>query len=317
MNFDTRFLVVALATYAIATGIASFGVPLIWRFRRPRSTSITYANDLLRLRLAPAATGLIASLCAIVAFNRFEPRSSGETMGVLLVLSACASPLAFLVGSARLTTAWWRTRCAMRSWMAHATPIALAGLDIPCFVVEAEFPIVAVVGIVRPRLMIARAVLDHCSPEELAAVLAHERAHIARHDNARYALFQAAPDPLLWSASLREMIASWHDATEEAADDATSREGDASRLNLAAALVRVARLVPAGAPRFDLPASALYRGEPLERRVRRLLDDRSALEARPRLRAWQLALPLALLLIGLSSLGAIQRLVEAAVRFLP
>ena len=186
----------------------------------------------------------------------------------------------------------------------------------PRFVADLEFPVVAIVGVLRPRLIVARTVLDHCSADELRAIFAHERAHIARRDNARQALFQLAPDPLLWSSSVKEIHSAWHDATEEAADDAVAKENPASRIDLASALVRVARLVKPGMSRFELPASALYRGEPLERRVRRLVDDRPNTIA-PRFRAWQLAIPIILLLIGLSSLGAIQRLVEMAVRILP
>jgi hypothetical protein len=55
-------------------------------------------------------------------------------------------------------------------------PIALEGISIPAVAVDADFPIVAVAGVVRPRLIIARSVLASCSHEELRAVLATSRA---------------------------------------------------------------------------------------------------------------------------------------------
>ena len=70
-------------------------------------------------------------------------------------------------------------------WLSTATPLTLPRLGLPAFQVESAFPVVAVVGLFRPRLVIARTVLEACTPDELEAVLDHERAHIRHHDNIR------------------------------------------------------------------------------------------------------------------------------------
>src|SRR5262249_45354693 len=145
---------------------------------------------------------------------------------------------------------------------------------VPAFVVNIGFPIVAVVGLFRPRLIVSRVVLDACGEAEMQAILAHEAWHLVRRDNIRRVLLSAAPDVLSWLPRAVRFSEEWQRASEEAADDAAARLGPAGRVHLAEALVRVARLAPASGHVLScpLPASALYRGESIERRVRRVLD---------------------------------------------
>jgi Zn-dependent protease with chaperone function len=92
-------------------------------------------------------------------------------------------------------------------WLRSAQPVTLAGISAPALVVESEFPVVSVVGLRRPRLVIARAVLDSCSNEELRAILAHEQGHIDRRDNLRRLLLSIAPDILNWLPVSERMFA--------------------------------------------------------------------------------------------------------------
>jgi beta-lactamase regulating signal transducer with metallopeptidase domain len=209
------------------------------------------------------------------------------------------------------------TRRAVRGWMAAAAPISLPRSPLPAFVVDTEFPLVAVVGIVKPRLILARSVIERCSPEELDAILAHERAHLLRHDNARRALLQSLPDPLAWLPVSRRIDRAWHDATEEAADDAAAGTSESMRVHLASALVRVARMAPAGPRLLDLPASALFRGEPLERRIRRLLDRRRSPSPDRRRAPWWLAACAVVGLAAVADLNLVHHLTELAITFLP
>jgi len=79
----------------------------------------------------------------------------------------------------------------------------------------------------------------------------------------------AAPDPLALLPTSDRMLRDWAAMAELSADDAAGQE-QSDRLHLASALVKVARL--ATTPPEALPASTLYRGEPIAERVRRLLD---------------------------------------------
>ena len=145
----------------------------------------------------------------------------------------------------------------------QAQPVTLAGISAPALVVDSDFPVVTVVGLRRPRLVIARSVLESCSDEELRAILAHEQGHIDRHDNLRRLLLSIAPDVLNWLPVSAKMFAAWRDAAEEAADDDAARTGADGRLRLASALVKVARLAPAaGVHDADARERAVSRREP-------------------------------------------------------
>ena len=103
--------------------------------------------------------------------------------------------------------------------------------------------------------MAARSVIEACTAAELAAIVAHERGHlhcprqlqaIAHGLRARRAALDAAVH--------QQIAAAWHDAAEDAADDAATRGDAASRVDLAALLMKIARLTPAtgrGPPRLS------------------------------------------------------------------
>jgi beta-lactamase regulating signal transducer with metallopeptidase domain len=204
----------------------------------------------------------------------------------------------------------------MAAWMAEASPVSLPGVHVPTFAVASDFPIVAVVGWRRPTLVIARTVLEHCTPEELTAIVAHERGHIERRDNLRRLLLAAAPDVLAWLPTSRDLIARWRDAAEEAADDDAARASAESRLNLASALVKVARLSPSAPAAAIVPASALYRGESLEARVRRLLEPDPAASSPATGAPWP-TLALAGTAIAFTAPESVHRFMEVLLHRLP
>jgi hypothetical protein len=125
------------------------------------------------------------------------------------------------------------------------------------------------------------------------------------------------PDPLSMTSFGRRLAERWHDATEQAADDAAEQLGPQGRCDLAAALLSVARLVPAGETLAHMPASALYRGEGLERRVRRLVVGGAPppLTRITTVQRWLMGA--SLLLVGVLALHAMHEVVEAAVTYLP
>ncbi len=313
MTFEVRLAVLVLASFAAASLAASILVPGIasrMRLARPRSI----ATALTTLRLLPAGAGLIAAAITFTSFVIFEERDRIETTGVLLQVLAVLT-LAF---TAAFAVRWYlitrQTRRLIARWLPIARPIQLGAARVPAFVVDSDFPVIGVIGVVRLKLVIAQSVLDACTPEELEAILAHEQAHIERHDNLWRALIMAA-DVLTWLPISRQLHSAWHAATEEAADDYAARLGHRGRPLLAQALVKVARLAVAPAAPQDLPATALYRGDDIERRVRRLLapeDDAT----RPR-RAWRVLLALGFAALTIASLETVHLILEAAVHGLP
>jgi beta-lactamase regulating signal transducer with metallopeptidase domain len=315
MSFDARFIVVALATFAIANLAVSAFVPALWR-RRAASSAPVPAGDLRSLRLLPATVAALSMALAALSFVFFEPRRP-ETIGLVMLALATLAGGLLVVATLRLVRLVRASRRAARAWMADATPITLEGWARPAFAIGSSFPIVAVVGVWRPRLIVARSVLAACTAGELRAIVAHERGHVDRADNTGRLLIAVTPDVLSWLPFSTRFAAAWHDAAEDAADDCAGTLGDRGRLLLAEALVRVARLTPAGltAPAV-VPTSALYRGENIERRVRRLVNPAGPVLVQPAF--WRRAVTRAAIVVGcVLALKAVWEILEAAVTFLP
>src|SRR5262249_32134209 len=179
-----------------------------------------------------------------------------------------------------------------------------------------SFPIVALLSFFRPRLVIARSVLAACSAPELRAIVAHELGHLVRRDNLVRAVLALSPDVLVWFPLSKRLALAWHDAAAEAADANAGILGEDGRLSLAEALIRVARLAPPGSKAVMVPMSALYRGENLDQRVRRLLGPPAAAPV-PLSAAWRATMTTAFIASAALALHAIHELLEAAVTFLP
>jgi Zn-dependent protease with chaperone function len=155
-------------------------------------------------------------------------------------------------------------------------------------------------------LFIADHVLRTLTEEELTAAIAHEYGHLAALDNFKRSLLRASRSGLLIIPCGRSLDRAWSEASESAADEYAAKESPTVAVNLAAALVRIARLVPR-THHTVLPTSVstFLRGdeEPqgVKDRVRRLLelaayDSRSQLSHAPVVR-FGLWLSLALIVI--------------------
>jgi len=287
MSFLLRCVVLALASFGVAALVSSVAVALTWRW--PDGTPAQRADRLWRVRMWPLAVAAATSLFAVVALVRFESRQTDEIIGWTLLGCATLGAAFLATFMSRLLQMHRETRRLLQTWLANATRIELpawAGLDIPAFRIHTHFPIVAIVGMVRPILVVDASVHDACTPAELSAILAHERGHLRRWDNVRRALFAATPDLCAGARTGPSLRDAWRDATEEAADDAAAEQGEDVRVQLAQALVRVARIAHDAAP-APLPASTLYRGDAVERRVRRLLSPAESVPAAGR--SWALA----------------------------
>lgn len=267
MTFVPRVAVLLLAAFGAANLLFSAALLFNWR----HVASSRHAQTLLALRSIPAALSALVALLAGLALALFEPRGAETTGMLFLVFAVCG--VACLVRMALVAArGYLRARRIVRVWMSDAAPISLPGATIPVFAVTSAFPIVAVVGLWRPRMIIGRSVIAACSPRELNAIVAHEHEHVrARHNIGRMWL-AALPDMVSWFSAANHIENEWHVAAERQADGAAARASASGHVDLASALVRVARLAPAGVSPVDVPVSALFRGEPIEQRVRRLLD---------------------------------------------
>ncbi len=134
----------------------------------------------------------------------------------------------------------------------------------------------AVVGALRPAVLMPRKLLDALSDEEIQDVLAHEFAHVA-HRHLIAALFQRFLAAVYWPHPLihllnRELVV----AREEMCDNAVLRSAGAARY--ARVLLRVAecRLQPR---QFSASLGLFGPSTSLEKRVKSLLDPNRRIES--------------------------------------
>jgi len=275
------------------------------------------ARWLLKLRLLPLAlsTLVVGGLCW-PSYLWLEPADGGERWSLGFCLAALAGALLLLAALGRLA----------RAYRSHRPLVRQARCLGRVLVVPGPQPIMALLGILRPRLLISRNLLQLLSPAQLDAGMRHERAHLRARDNFKRLLILASPAP---GPRLRELERAWARATEWAADD-RAVAGDALRsVTLASTLVAVARLSPSApafapfalhsslsaAPTSSLTGALTGDGSDLAARVRRLLAP--ATPARQLQRAWPGWLAAALLfsfMLQPTTLLAAHRILELLVR---
>lgn len=267
----------ALASLLALDACALLVTTAVWRLVSPRTSEWSAASRtrmLFALRvLPPAVAALFVFALVLPAYVLNEPAHTSETVGFKLLLLACASAVGVLLALRRVAATWRATRGLAREWMRRAEPFAVRGVAIPAYRIRHRFPVIAVVGILRPRLFIAAQVFEALSESELKAALAHERRHVESRDNLKRALLRAGQDALLLVPFGRSLARAWQHESELAADEFAASEGRTAALDLASAIIKISRLIPAG-ERPVLPAGAHLLGaddDGLSRRVLNLL----------------------------------------------
>jgi Zn-dependent protease with chaperone function len=280
------------------------------------------------LRTLPALLAFLSvALLLIPSYVAYEPRHTAETVSFKLGLLALLSAAGIAVSIYRGIATHRATAKLTSDWLRQGKPVQIKGIDIEAYQIEHTFPLIAIVGFLRPRLFIASQVLRLLTPAEISAAVAHENGHLAARDNLKRGLLQACRDALLIIPSGRLLDKAWSEASEEAADENAARQGNGAALDLASALVKIARKIPQGA-RPTMPAGVFLLGDEetkgIKSRVRRLIA-LAASEGRPanrrdaskNLLVWVPAsmLLLTLLLMATSPvlLSAVHSLIEHAV----
>jgi Zn-dependent protease with chaperone function len=321
MSYAALLVCAALAVFAVLSVVLELAVASQSgrvEARLAATSAARRARGLFLAAILPSSVAFgIVLLGVVPGFLAFEPRHDGEPAGALLLGLAALGAVQVGGGAWRGLRAWLLTRRVTRAWLATSERIALPGTTIPAHLIEAGFPIVAVVGSLSPRLFVARRVLDACTRDEIAAMVAHETAHVRARDNLKRLALELCADPISFGRRVRRARSAWIVACEDAADDAAAARPGAKAVDLASALVKVARMAPSPDAAF-IPASALYRGEDVERRVRRLLGAVPAAEQARRLPWVLLSVPGAFAALGIVPwLRGVHAIVEAAVQYLP
>jgi len=245
----------------------------VWAHRALRAGRRLSATRLFAARVLPGMASLFFVVAVFVpSYWRYEPRDFVEGFDITLTIFALVAVALFVAAARRALRAWFSAARRTRLWMQTARPLALAGAAMPAFQIDADAPMLALVGVVRPRLMITRGLLDALTDEEIAASVAHEAGHSRAWDNLKRLLMRASPDLLAFCSAARAIECRWASAAEYCADSAAASVGPAARCALASALVKVARLTPTVTPIAE-PISTLVDGGEIVSRVERLLAD--------------------------------------------
>jgi Zn-dependent protease with chaperone function len=269
--YVARGLTLALA-WLMACNVASTAVVVAvarrMLARRDRRSPALW----LALRLGPAIVSLaFVAFVFLPSYWRYEPHSdAGEGFDLTLTVLAAGAAAVIALGVLRATDALWSAWRRARGWRRVSRPLEIGHASIPAFAVEIEAPIMALVGVLRPRLLVTRGVLDALTADELRAGVAHELGHRRAFDNLKRLAMRAAPDLLFPTSTAAAIEARWASAAEHAADRLACAD-DSSRCALASALVKIARLTPPRTP-LAQPISTLVDGGEIASRVEHLLS---------------------------------------------
>ena len=260
------FFLIHLALGLTVSLIAPAAIRLAER-TRPRWA----ARFLLILRLLPSGLALfvVAGLC-VPSYFKLEPEITAERVGFVCFVAALLGLAIWGISIARGVRASAYSLRYIRRCVRAGRQRRLAGEQSPIWVIEGAGHILALAGVMRPRLVVSRDVVSALSPDELAAALRHERAHQISRDNLKRLFLLLTPGILPFFRGYEELERGWSKFTEWAADDIAVAGNPRRSLALAAALVRVARLGASPQPSL-LMTSLLGGAQDLSARVDRLL----------------------------------------------
>jgi len=235
-------IALCLAVAFLVLGAASLVcIPAAKSLGRDRKPSRATANLLFTMRLLPLGLACLVSLgLALPAFVEFEPDASGEGISWRLIVLAASGAGVVLALALRASRILAITRRVQKEWIAHSRLLAVPGIEFPVHCVSGRPSLLAVTGMLRPHVFVAREIVESLSQDELAAALNHEVAHVASYDNLKQLLLRVTRLPR-WFALLYTNDSAWTSASEVAADRSALESGT-SVLDLSSALVKVGRL---------------------------------------------------------------------------
>jgi uncharacterized protein (TIGR03435 family) len=262
-------------TAACAALVLMLAAPVVTAFTLGRSTPVSLYS------VSPVAT---RSFGAAVPARSYDSRADAAAAPasrlnesnipwLTIVVAVWMAGVAVLM--TRVAGAWWAVRRLQRAafasapsrFLAHAQRLSLRlGLDRALHVVDSiDVDTPTVVGWLKPAILLPVAAMANLTPAQVEAVLAHELAHVRRHDGLVNLLQIAAETVLFYHPAVWWVSSQIRAEREHCCDEiATSVCGDA--ITYAEALVELERW-RAEAATLALTAT----GGPLLMRVRRIL----------------------------------------------
>jgi hypothetical protein len=247
----------------------------IARRYRPR----TAARILFMMRIGPAAAAVFVVLFFCVpSYLWLEPAATNERVSLLFCAAGVIGAWLCANSLFRAARATMQTRLYAHKLLGTARELFVPEVQAPALILEDETSTLAMTGVLWPKLLISRRVLEALSNEQLEVALSHERAHCKSRDNFKRFLFLLAPEFAPFATSFRKIERAWRRVSEWAADDAAAQDDPMRSVALAGALVRVARI--SAVPKLSPICTMLVPGRAdLVERVERLLNPRKRNES--------------------------------------
>lgn len=226
--------------------LAGTSVLCMWvsRIARPAVSSLApaaVANLLFTIRILPVLLASLATFGFVLpALLKFEPRSTGELVGWPLLGLATLGGAVLIVMAVRAATILRSTRLVGANWRRHSKQLLLENIDVPVYCLDNPGSVLAVLGFFRPKIFVARQIVDTLTSAELMAAVEHEKAHVTSFDNLKQLVLKVTRIPR-WLRVFGVADSAWTNVSEIAADEAALASG-ISVLDLSSALIKVAAL---------------------------------------------------------------------------
>jgi beta-lactamase regulating signal transducer with metallopeptidase domain len=267
--FAARGIAISFSVFVMVYCAMSVAVSLVWQhawhYSQPHPARRA-ADLLFGLRMFPLlSAAVITAAFTVPSFLLLEPRSIVEPVGeIAVILGLCGAGLA-VFGLSNAGVALWRAWRTISVWTQGAQRVDMAA-PVPVLRVPGAVPTMAAAGIVRPKVFLSDPAQLLLTFKEREAALHHELAHLRRRDNLKKLALCFVTFP-----GMRNLERVWLEATEMAADEAAVANAEEA-LDLASALIKLARFSSAEAP-ADLTA-ALVAGaaSAVDARVKRLIS---------------------------------------------
>lgn len=320
LPYLVRLLSLSLACFFLVHTVLAMAVWAVSRRAIQRAERLRPkdgATLLLALRLLPAAAALAAvALLCVPSFLWLEPSETAEEAGLACLAAALLVGAVWLAAVARAAQGLVQSCRYRRTWKSVGQPaFVMEGWAV--WVVDAAAPVLALAGVVRPRILLSRGLMEALDPDQLRVALLHEQAHCRSRDNLKRLALLLAPQILPGWRAFHALERAWARITEWAADESAAGGDEQRRLALAEALVRAVRLGCAGIPAGPLAAALLEGPGDLDARVQRLLE--APPERKSGRRYWRAAVglaaaALAVLLLQPGTLYSVHWLLEGLMR---
>ena len=204
------FFMIHLALAVAARLSAGTAVRMAERLKPSSAARLLFA-----VRMLPWTLTLFAVLAfCIPSYLWLEPEATGEKVGFVCFLTALLGAAIWALAIVRVVSAVRGTARYLHRCERHGEKITMPGETGPALLLKDRSPVLAVAGVVHPRLVISRRVMRGLTTEQIDAALSHERAHRSSGDNLKRFLMLLAPDVLPFMRGFVTLERSWAKAIE-------------------------------------------------------------------------------------------------------